>query len=230
MIDIHSHILPFVDDGSDDNEESIEMLKKLASQGVEKIICTPHYKRGVYELSPSRIKERFDKFYDTVKERNIPIKLYLGQEILCDSNVYDLIKQNKVLTLNGTNYILIEFNYFNYTDIVDYAYNIKTMGYVPIIAHVERYSYLTAHDLIELKSLGALIQVNSSSITGDNGKELKNKVLVAIKSGLVDFISSDAHTKREVDLLKAQKIINRKFKNKVCDDLFKNNAKVFNLN
>lgn len=226
MIDIHSHILPFVDDGSDDSEKSIELLKNIASQGVDKVICTPHYKRGIYELTTDQIKAKFNEFNSLVKDRNIPIKLYLGAEILCDDKIYDNIKQGKVLTINDTKYILIEFSYFNYTDIVDYAYNIKLLGYIPVIAHVERYSYLRAEDLIELKKIGALIQVNSSSITGESGKEFRKKVLATIKSGLVDFISTDAHVQRKVDIENAFKIVKRKFGKTIADRLFEENAKI----
>lgn len=229
MIDIHSHVLPFVDDGSNDNEKSLELLKTLVEQGVSKVICTPHYKRDIYELSTSLIKKRFNEFCALVKEREIPIELYLGSEILCEQGVYDLIRENKVLSLNGSKYVLLEFDYFNYADIVDYAYNIKTMGYIPVIAHIERYSYLSAKRLIELREMGALIQVNSSSITGESGKEFMKKAFATIKAGFVDFIASDAHVGRNVSIQKAYKIIKRKFGTSVAEDLFINNAEIFDL-
>lgn len=227
MIDIHSHILPFVDDGSDDLEKSIELLKVAVSQGVDKVICTPHYKSGVYEYSPSEIENEFNKFCSLVKERDIKVELFLGEEILCNDKIYDLIKQEKVLTVNKTKYILIEFNCFNYIDILDYAYNIKIMGYIPVIAHVERYSYLNLQDLIELKNLGALIQVNSSSVVGIDGKEFRKKAFAAIKIGLVDFISSDMHVNRNFNFEKAYKIIKRKFGKETAQKLFEENAKIF---
>ncbi|MBE5743225.1 MAG: hypothetical protein E7358_00715 [Clostridiales bacterium] len=226
MIDIHSHILPYVDDGSNDSEESISLLENMVSQGVDKIICTPHYKRGIYDLSASQIRLKFNEFNNLVIERNIPVKLYLGSEILCDDRVYDVIKNGNALTINDKKFVLIEFNYFYPDDVIDYAYNVKTMGYTPIIAHVERYNYLTIEDIFELKNLGALIQINTSSIVGENGKEFRKKAFNAIKRGLVDFISTDAHVNRKVEIEKCYKIIKRKFNKEVADNLFENNAKI----
>lgn len=229
MTDIHSHVLPFVDDGSDSFDNSFALLENIVSQGVDKVILTPHFKRGTYNLSADVLKEKFSEFSKAVSERNIPVKLYLGQEILCDGNVYDLIKEGKVLTMNGTKYVFLEFNYFGYTDIVDYAYNVLAMGYIPVIAHIERYVYLSLKSLVELKKIGALIQVNASSITGESGRAFRKKTLATIKSGLVDFVATDAHFGRTSNLLKAYKIIKRKFGETVANDLFNENAKVFNL-
>ena len=107
MIDIHSHILPYVDDGSNDSEESISLLENMVSQGVDKIICTPHYKRGICDLPASQIRLKFNEFNNLVIERNIPVKLYLGSEILCDDRVYDVIKNGNALTINDKKFVLL---------------------------------------------------------------------------------------------------------------------------
>ena len=227
MVDVHTHILPLVDDGSDCIEKSISLIKNLVAGGVSKIILTPHYKRGVYEVEREELIEKFNSFTAEVKTRGIDVQLYLGSEVYCDNNVYSLLEQKKVLTINGTNYLLIEFDYFDYSDILDYSYNIVKMGYIPVIAHIERYSYLDVNTLIELKGLGALMQVNASSIIGEHGKKFQKQVLTAIKSGLVNFVGTDVHSNRESSLSSAYKIVSKKFGNKVADDLFKNNAKIF---
>ncbi len=226
MVDVHSHILPFVDDGSDSVEKSIEIVKKFASDGVTKILLTPHYKKGIYQVGVEELKRKFEDFKSQVKDSGIGVELYLGQEVFCDSKIFSILKNNEVYTLNGTNYLLIEFDYFNYTDILDYAYNIKMLGYIPIIAHIERYGYLDVDTLIGLRELGALIQVNASSVVGDYGKKFQKKVFATIKSGLVDLVASDVHYGREVSLLSAYKVVSKKFGKKTAEDLFVNNAKV----
>lgn len=229
MTDVHAHILPFVDDGSASVEDSISLVKTLVSQGVDKIILTPHYKVGRYEQDNCNLKAKFEEFCKVVEDNGINVKLYLGEEIFCDKKIYDLLKENKVLTINETKYILIEFDYFNYIDISDYVFNLKTLGYIPVIAHIERYSYLNIETLIDIKSSGALIQVNASSVTGDSGKQTQKKVLATIKCGLVDFVTTDIHNRRHASLEKAYAIIKKKFSKTVADNLFENNAKIFNL-
>ena len=142
MIDVHTHILPFVDDGSDCIEKSVNLVKNLVKDGVSQIILTPHYKRGVYEIERDELLEKFNSFVSEIKNREIDVQLYLGEEIFCDNRIYSLLEQKKVLTINNTNYLLIEFDYFNYSDILDYVYNIMQMGYIPVIAHIERYRYI----------------------------------------------------------------------------------------
>ena len=229
MTDVHSHILPFVDDGSDSYEKSFEMLERAYKSGVDKIILTPHFKRFSYGTDKDKILQRFKDFESAVKERAIPVKLYLGQEILCDEKLYDDLKEGRVLTINSTKYVFLEFDYFEYADIVDFAYNVKAMGYIPVIAHIERYKYLSAKALIDLKKDGALIQVNAASVTGEYGKAFRKKVITAIKGRLVDFVATDTHYGREVPLCDAYKIIKKRFGTKMADDLFINNAEKFNL-
>ena len=227
MVDVHTHILPLVDDGSDCIEKSISLIKNEVSAGVSKIILTPHYKKGVYEVEKEELIQRFNSFVAEVKNREIDVQLYLGQEIFCDSSIYSLLEQKKVLTINDTNYLLIEFDYFNYSDILDYAYNIMQMGYIPVIAHIERYTYLDANTLIDLRAMGALMQINASSVTGEHGKKFQKRVFAAIKSGIASFIGTDVHVNRESSLLSAYKVVSKKFGSKVADGLLKNNAKIF---
>lgn len=224
MFDIHSHVLPFVDDGSSSVESSIALIKEEKLNGVTDIMLTPHYKKNIYEYGANELRKNFESFKQEVESRGIDINLYLGQEIYCDRNVYDLLKSGTVLTLNGTRYILIEFDYFTETDIVDYVYNIVMLGYKPIIAHIERYSYLDWNVIFDLKSMGALIQVNAFSITGDYGRNFQKKVISAIKKGLIDFVSSDLHSGRTCVMQKAYKTLARYAGRHLADKLFKHNA------
>ena len=227
MVDVHSHILPLVDDGSDCLEKSINLVKNSVNAGVKKIILTPHYKRGVYENEKEELVKSFNSFAGEIKNREIEVDLYLGEEIFCDSKIYSLLEQKRALTINDTKYLLIEFDFFDYSDVVDYAYNIMKMGYIPVIAHVERYSYLDDNALMELRSLGALLQVNAASVIGEYGKQFQARVLKAIKKGLIDFVATDVHVSRESSLQTAYKVVNKKFGAQVANDLFINNAKIF---
>lgn len=227
LVDVHSHILPFVDDGSDSFEKSIELIKHCVQDGVSKIVLTPHYKYGVYQTKKSELISKFEDFRAEIKSRGINVELYLGQEVFCDNKIYGLLENKELLTINDTHYLLIEFDYFNYTDILDYAYNISQMGYVPIIAHIERYRYLDADTLIDLHHMGALIQINASSVIGEYGKKFQQRVFAAIKSGLVNFVTTDLHLNRESSLKSAYEVVSKKFGKQVAEDLFINNAQVF---
>ncbi len=227
MIDIHSHVLPFVDDGSSSLSQSLKLIEMESKNGVKKIICTPHYKKNIFDKNIQELQLAFESLKDKIKENNIPIQLFLGQEIYCTSDIYNLLKENKVLTVNGTKCILIEFNYYEEQDIADYVYNLKMLGYTPIIAHIERYVYLDWDNLFDLKQLGALLQVNASSVIGEDGRTIKKRVLHAIKQGLIDFVASDTHSDRGVSIYKAYKTVVKVAGQEIAEKLFKSNAETY---
>ena len=167
----------------------------------------------------------FLTFKNQVEALGIKVELCLGQEVYCNENIYNLLKSGEVLTLNDTKCILVEFNYVQETDIVDYVYNLLSFGYVPIIAHVERYGYLTVDDIARLKELGAYIQVNANSVIGEDGKDVQKLVLNLIKNNLVDFVATDIHIRRNSSLKLAYNFISKKFKEEVAKNLFIENAK-----
>lgn len=227
FIDIHSHILPNVDDGSSSFETSLAILKKQQSIGVEKIILTPHYRQGLFNISLSELQEKFSNFKNLVKENGLNVQLFLGQEIYCDNTIYENLKNGVVGTLNGTKYVLVEFNVFGTAPIVEYVYNLIEMGYTPIIAHFERYSYLDAETLIDLKQMGALIQANAEAIIGKHGKTIQNYILEGIAKGVVDFVAGDIHTKRQTHLEKAYKIVSKSICEEAAEAVFYKNAQKY---
>lgn len=230
MVDMHSHVLPFVDDGSNSIEDSLKILEVEMQNDVKSVIFTPHYKQNIYDTPFCELKKVYENFASAVKEKNMPINVYLGQEVYCTNKIYDLLKDGIVSTINGTKCLLIEFNYYDEQDIQDYVYNLKTMGYIPVIAHIERYIYLDWHNLFDLKQLGALLQVNASSIMGEEGSTIRRRVLKAIKQGLVDFVGSDIHYDRNMVMKNAYKTVCKVAGQKIADNVFKNNAKkYFNL-
>lgn len=225
MIDIHTHILPFVDDGSIDNNLSLEMLKECVKQEVTDVFLTPHY-RKMYKLSPNVLLGEFEKFKAIVRDANIPINLYLGQEIFIDNNYKNLFETKKVLTMNNSKYVLIEFDYERDVDMADIVYELKMLGYTPIIAHYERYLMSDVETAHELKALGGLIQINAESIVGNNKRYYASLIKKLFKNNLVDFVASDVHYNRLNNLALAKKFVQKKFGKEKADKIFIENAKM----
>lgn len=199
MIDIHTHIIPFVDDGSKSITDSLAMIKQEIDMGIDTIVCTPHYINRRYMKSVDEIKTNYNNLLKAVEEKGLNVNLLLGQEI-CYTHRVDIIKMlknNELLTLNNTNYILLEFSYSSEPeDIYEVVYNFFANGYKVIIAHVERYDWITLSKVIGLKKEGAIIQINSGSIVGKNSFKEKRFVKKLLKLNLVDIVASDIHSFR----------------------------------
>ena len=203
MIDIHTHIIPFVDDGSSSLEDSLAMVKHEISIGVDTIICTPHHIKHRYEKSVEEIKKNFLLLKQEVEKQNLPVKLLLGQEICYThrEDILSFLNEGKLLTLNNTKYVLLEFSFTREPeDITDIIYNFSIKGYKVIVAHVERYDWITIDKVINLKNEGALIQVNSGSIMGQTTGHEKRFVKKLLKRNLVDIVASDVHSFRKSTL------------------------------
>ena len=229
MIDIHTHILPFIDDGSDSVEKSIEMLKNQKLLGVTDVFLTPHFRTGEYEYNKQTVVDKYNDFLQKLEGVEGLPNLYLGQESFCDEGIYARLENKDVVCLGDSKTVLLEFNYKTDTDIADYVYNCSVLGYFPIVAHIERYRYIDKYMIIEIKQNGGLIQVNASAVVGRMGKQVQHFVLKLIKEGLVDFIASDLHQDTENYLKDAYEFIKKKFKSKVADALFIENAKKYIL-
>lgn len=199
MIDIHTHIIPFVDDGSKSITDSLAMIKQEIDMGIDTIVCTPHYINRRYMKSVDEIKTNYNNLLKAVEEKGLNVNLLLGQEI-CYTHRVDIIKMlknNELLTLNNTKYILLEFSYSREPeDIYEVVYNFFANGYKVIIAHVERYDWITLSKVIGLKKEGAIIQINSGSIVGKNSFKEKRFVKKLLKLNLVDIVASDIHSFR----------------------------------
>ena len=221
MIDIHSHILPYVDDGCGDPEKAVNMLEDAIAQGVTDIILTPHY-RAKYCMEKEDLQKEFAKFSEYVKSKNLPINIYLGQEIFVTSNVKQLITEGKVATLNGSKFVLVEFDTENEIDIAEEVYELAICGYVPIVAHLERYYYADAKTAFEIKQSGGMVQVNAESVVG-RGK-IARKTRQMLKYALVDFIASDMHYGRSNHLAESRQYVKKKLGDDAEKILFEGNA------
>ena len=212
MIDYHTHIIPFVDDGSKSIEASIDMIRDEIDNGVDTIYCTPHHINHRYMCSVEVIKENFNRLKEAIKENNLNVNIYLGQEI-CYTDKVDIIKMLKkgeLLTLNNTNYVLLEFSFTKEPDdLYDIIYNFSVNGYKVIVAHIERYDWITIDKVKGLKEEGAIIQVNSGSIVGLSSKKEKSFSKKLLRLDLVDIIASDIHSFRPSTMAKAMNMVKK---------------------
>ena len=224
MTDIHSHVLPNVDDGSKSAEQSLLMLASAASKGVKNIVCTPHY-RWQYNLGQERIREEFDKLVYAVKEKGIPVNLYLGREIYEMSGFNSIIREHPDMAMNGKPYVLGEFDVFEKRDPANSAYELKRIGYTLIAAHVERYLYLTLEDVYEIKKHGGLIQVNAKSLTKKYKKIYGRRIRELFSEGLVDFVAGDVHGIGDNAITEAYEYVNKKYGAKTARAVFTENAR-----
>ena len=210
MIDIHTHIIPYVDDGSPNLETSIAMIKHELAIGVDEIIATPHHIYSRYESTVEVIKERFNFLCEEVKKQNLPVTLYLGQEIYFThkEDIIQMLKEGKLLTLNNTNRVLLEFSFHREPEnLLEVIYNFRVNGYQVIIAHVERYEWMTYQKVVALVNEGAKIQINSDAILGYTSWKEKRFVRKLLKNNLVDYVASDTHSFRPSTLDKSYKKI-----------------------
>lgn len=200
MIDIHCHIVPSIDDGAKDLEDALEMARIAYSEGVRKIVNTSHYHPSFEYKKGEKLLESVNAFNTVLKLNNIDIEVFIGNEIYYSEDIIEIIEQKEFYTLNNSKYLLIEFPPIRFPkNLVDIIYEIKIRGYVPILAHVERYKEIqeNINIIYECINEGALIQVNSSSIIGKNGKEAKKVSETLLDNNMVHFIATDAHSSQK---------------------------------
>lgn len=197
MTDIHSHILFDVDDGSKSIDESIELLKKMEEIGFDNVILTPHFIENSDYLSLNEEKlNKLEELKKEIKRQKLKIKIYLGNEIFINQNIIEHIQKDEIYSMNNGKYLLIEFPFHNQIlNIQDILYELKIKGYIPIIAHPERYIYFQKnYDLVkELKNEGILFQSNYSSILGDYGSSSKKLMKKMLKDKYIDYLGTDIH-------------------------------------
>ncbi len=219
MVDIHTHLLPNIDDGSPSEKISIQMLKNLQAEGVTDVFLTPH-NNSVYAPSIKEMQQSFDAFCRLAKENGCSANLYLGQEPLLDPETDCKFDDSFMLTLGGSRYVLLEFSYSTFTNIPEVVYEFTLQGYLPIVAHVERYSYFNEEMAKKLRGFGGLVQVGADSIVGSSFQYFGKKVKKLLNLGLVDFVSSDYHHYREICLQKAYKQVCKKYGKEYADKIF----------
>ena len=231
MIDLHSHIIPNVDDGSRSLEDSVNLIKESIKLGITDIVFTPHFEPIPNRMIPNiNINESFNAFKKHLEDENLNINIYLGNEITINDNLIKDLKNSKCLSINGSKYILLELDFFAAEEeIGELIYELELAGYSVIIAHAERYMYADYKYIEMLVREGALIQINATSIITKH-PFLRKFIMKLIKNNLVHFVSSDVHFGRENKMLEAYQMVAKKFNKDIANKLFIENPRKVLLN
>lgn len=196
-VDMHTHIIPNVDDGSKDMEMTREMLRIAYDEGIRTIYATPHFGSGKEKYDRDYLMEQYEKVREEAKKTGEEgIEVYLGNELYYRSDTIEQLKAGNALTINKSKYILVEFPVnIRYNDLYAALQKMVIAGYRPILAHLERYFclYKKYDDLYAIKKLGVALQINTDSVLSrfDSNAMFCRKL---IRERYVDFIASDAHS------------------------------------
>ena len=202
-VDIHSHLIPGIDDGAKDLERSIELVLSLKKMGYTKLITTPHVS-DMFPNSTETILSGYKCLKDELVKRNIEIEIEVAAEYYADETFEKLLEKRDILTFGKEKYLLFELSYFTKPYALEETiHEIKLAGYTPVLAHPERYIYF--HDdfdaYLNIKDAGVLFQINLNSIVGYYSDEIEKVAKKLIVKGLVDFVGSDTHHKRHIKFL-----------------------------
>lgn len=195
MIDIHAHILPGLDDGSSDEEKSMEMIKMAESQGITTIIGTPHYSHH-FQNDRQKVVTAYERLMRYMEsEGHCAVQIYMGQEVLYSEDVPEKLAAGELLTLAGSRYVLIEFLPFeSYSKIFRAAGMVATVGYHMILAHAERYECLRNPGKVqELLEAGVKLQMNYRPIGGKWYDETTRWCRKMLKEENIHFLGTDMH-------------------------------------
>lgn len=202
--DMHSHLLPGIDDGSPDIPTSIRLIKGMMSLGYSKLITTPHIMWDMYKNTHEIILEKLELLRNAVKEEGLNVEINAAAEYYLDDHAEKLIKSGtKLLTVSG-NMVLVEFSLaYPSRSLKDILFELQMQNYQPIIAHPERYLYLEKNKDFyeELKDIGCLFQLNLLSIAGYYGKSANELALHLIKKEYYDLVGTDLHGDRHLDAM-----------------------------
>lgn len=204
QVDMHSHLIPGIDDGSKTIDESLELIKRLSNFGLRKIITTPHVMAEYYKNDPTIIRSGLEKLREAVKKEGIEIEIDAAAEYYMDEIFLDKIRNGEELLTFGSKNILVETGFINKPQmLLETFFQLEMGGYKPIFAHPERYQYLIPDTklLDELTDRNISFQVNLLSLTGFYSKQVKEFAEMLLERGLVKFFGTDCHNSRYLDML-----------------------------
>ncbi len=229
MTDIHCHLLYGVDDGPGTARESISALEEAKSQGIDTVILTPHYRMGMFPYEVSTILSHYREIREAVK--GLGLTVFLGSEYHIDSDTVTNIRNGRCLTLAGSEYILAEYSYSTeYSFLRNTVQDLLFSGFIPVIAHAERYSCLADDPgrTEEIRKMGALIQINADAVLGIDGREAKKYCAVLIREGLADIIAGDSHGMdyRPCHMEKCRRFVEKKYGAGEAERLFDTNPQM----
>ncbi|WP_077329071.1 tyrosine-protein phosphatase [Virgibacillus siamensis] len=228
MIDIHCHILPGIDDGAATLDDSINMAKEAAEQGITKIAATPHHKSTHFDNYGQDIIGMVAYLNGKLQEQNIPVEILPGQETRVYGEMVEDLKKGEVIPINGTQYVLVEFPH---NHVPNYArqllFDLQIAGYKPVIVHPERNTELQENTdkLYRMVKSGALTQITAGSLLGKTGKRVQKFADQLVEANLTHFIASDAHDikKRTFHMREAFGYIRKQYGKAFAYQLMENN-------
>jgi len=194
--DIHSHLLPGVDDGAQTMDESIAMVSKMAALGFRQCVLTSHVKMDIYPNESHRLKNAFEQLKNEVEALSLPIHLALAAEYYIDDSLLTRLAENDILSFGKERYVLMEFSFATPPVQEQKVFDaFLTAGYKPILAHFERYGYFhgSVEKALAYRKQGVFIQMNLNSLTGHYGVEVRKQAERLIDEFALDFVGTDAH-------------------------------------
>lgn len=227
--DIHTHILPGADDGAQSMTQSLQLLRMAWENGTRTVFLTPHYRGRYKKNTPELLKEKCTWLREMVQKELPGMQLYLGQEISYETDAPGAMHQGRVLTMHDSQYVLLEFRTNSLaSQLITGVSETIRCGFIPIVAHVERYSVCRTDPALveELLHMGALLQLNADSVMGANGFAVKRFCHRLLQEGKVHFIASDAHdAQHRTPLLRACFLrVHKKYGKEYAAGLFYENA------
>ena len=216
--DMHSHLIPGIDDGSKSMDESIAMLAKFEALGYTKVITTPHIMSDYFKNTPEIILGGLEKVRETAKQLNLRIEIEAAAEYYFDDAFLKKVMDKEELLTFGDKYILFEFSFHSEPEQVDVlVFELLAQGYKPVLAHFERYHYLlgSVEKAKEWREKGVLIQMNLNSLTGHYGPAVKKQAELLIDEQAVDFVATDCHRIEHLMLL--ERSLSMPYMNKLAD-------------
>lgn len=236
MIDIHSHIVFDVDDGPRNKKETKALLQYAYDQGIRTIVSTSHRRKRMFETPEEKIAANFQEVQKIAKEVADDLQVVYGAEIYFTSDVLDKLEKNRIPTLGGTSYALIEFSMDTpWKEIHKALSDVLRLGITPVVAHIERYHALENEEkkVQDLINMGCYIQINSSSVLkpklfGDKYKFMKKRAQYFLDRDLVHFVASDMHNldARPPYMKEAYQVIQKKYGKQKANELFEENQRI----
>lgn len=208
--DIHSHLLPGIDDGSPDVATSLELLKSLKDAGISEFICTPHVIGDMFRNTPETINNALQKLQKAASQSGLDVQLSAAAEYMLDDHFMNLLRSGDRLMTLTHNYILTELSYSTApAKLEEISFEISVNNYQPLMAHPERYPYYHKNYAAysRLKELGFLLQVNLLSLTGYYGKSVAKAAKFILDNDLADFVGTDLHHYKHLNVLTDTKSI-----------------------
>ena len=198
--DVHSHLIPGIDDGAPDLNSSIKLIKELVGLGFKKIITTPHIMSDIYRNSSENILTGLKELQKEIQKQEIHVKIEAAAEYYIDFEFEQKIKNRNFLTF-GDNFILIELSFSQSPhNLFEIIFKLQLEGYKVVLAHPERYGFLNKKNYEELINRGVLFQINLLSLTGYYSTQIQSKAEELIANNQVSFVGSDCHNMRHAQL------------------------------